>query len=152
MQINEMKINNNEVQEAKLNGQIVFKLISDIEPPEYVTLRATNISRKDPDGNWSQKAKKGDKIRVIVSMNEELDPNYYPMLKINEKVMPKRMGFDGNMKSYTYDYTIQDEPEGQLQFEISDYRDLAGNIGRTLTNEDFNVAGQTSITIDNTLI
>lgn len=150
MQINEMKINNKKVQEAKVNGQIVYKLISDIEPPEYVTLRVTNISRKDPDGNWSQMAQKGDKIRIIVTMNEELDSSYYPMLKINEKVISRRMGYDNNMKAYTYDYTIQDEPDGQLQFEISDYRDLAGNIGRTLTNEDFNVAGQTSITVDNT--
>lgn len=150
MRVAGMKINNKEVQEAKLNGQIVYKF--DIEPPEYVTLRVTNISRKDPDGNWSQKAKKGDKIRVIVSVNEELDPNYSPMLKINEKVMPKRMGYDNNMKAYTYDYTIQDEPEGILEFEVYDYRDLAGNTGRTLTNEDFNQPGQTSMTIDNTLV
>lgn len=150
MKVNGMRINNKEVQEAKLNGQIVYKLISDIEPPSYLTLRVTNISRKDSNGNWSQMAQQGDKIRIIVTMNEELDSSYYPMLKINEKVISRRMGHDNNMKAYTYDYTIQDEQDGELEFEIYDYRDLAGNIGRTLTNEDFNVSGQTSITVDNT--
>ena len=150
MKVYGMRINNKEVQEAKLNEQIVYKIVSDTEPPLYITLRVTNISRKDSNGNWSQMAQQGDKIRIIVTMNEELDSSYYPMLKINGNVLPRRMEYDNNMKAYTYDYTIQDEPNGQLQFEISDYRDLAGNIGKTLTNEDFNVSGQTSITVDNT--
>ena len=83
-------------------------------------------------------------------MKEELDPNYYPMLKINGKEMPKRMRYDNNMKAYTYDYTIQDEQEGKLEFEVYDYKDLAGIPGNSLTNEDINHDEQNGITIDNT--
>lgn len=118
--------------------------------PAADVFRVTNISRKDSNGSWLQTAKKGDTIRVIVSMKEELDPNYYPMLKINGKVMTRRMSWDSNMKAYTYDYTIQDEQDGKLEFEVYDYKDLAGNSGVALTNKDINHKEQNGITIDNT--
>ena len=124
--------------------------VVDTTVPAADVFRVTNISRKDSNGSWLQTAKKGDKIRIIVSMKEELDPNYYPMLKINGKEMPKRMRYDNNMKAYTYDYTIQDEQEGKLEFEVYDYKDLAGIPGNSLTNEDINHDEQNGITIDNT--
>ena len=124
--------------------------VVDTTVPAADVFRVTNISRKDSNGSWLQTAKKGDTIRVIVSMKEELDPNYYPMLKINGKVMTRRMSWDSNMKAYTYDYTIQDEQDGKLEFEVYDYKDLAGNSGVALTNKDINHKEQNGITIDNT--
>lgn len=114
--------------------------------PQRQTLRLTNVSRKDADGNWLQIAKAGDVVRVIVQFDEELTT--LPTLKINGTEVGQ-MKYDENMVSYTFDYTVtENDVNGIMQIEISNYADVAGNVGETLTNEDINHETQNQMIID----
>lgn len=114
--------------------------------PQRQTLRLTNVSRKDADGNWLQIAKAGDVVRVIVQFDEELTT--LPTLKINGTEVGQ-MKYDENMASYTFDYTVtENDVNGIMQIEISNYADVAGNVGETLTNEDINHGTQNQMIID----
>lgn len=114
--------------------------------PQRQTLRLTNVSRKDADGNWLQIAKAGDVVRVIVQFDEELTT--LPTLKINGTEVGQ-MKYDENMASYTFDYTVtENDVNGIMQIEISNYADVAGNVGETLTNEDINHETQNQMIID----
>ena len=114
--------------------------------PQRQTLRLTNVSRKDADGNWLQIAKAGDVVRVIVQFDEELTT--LPTLKING-TEAGQMKYDENMVSYTFDYTVtENDVNGIMQIEISNYADVAGNVGETLTNEDINHETQNQMIID----
>ena len=109
-------------------------------------LRLTNVSRKDENGAWLQVAKAGDIVRVIVQFNENLAT--LPTLKVNGTEVGV-MKYDSNMQSYTYDYKVtENDVNGVMQIEISNYADAAGNVGDTLTNENINHDTQNQVVID----
>ena len=139
---NETVLTNENITETEKYGHVIY----DNQAPEMEVLRLTNVSRQDAEGNWLQVAKAGDIVRVIVQFNENLAT--LPTLKVNGTEVGV-MKYDSNMQSYTYDYKVtENDVNGVMQIEISNYADAAGNVGVTLTNEDINHATQNQVVID----
>lgn len=139
---NETVLTNENITETEKYGHVIY----DKQAPKRQTLRLTNISQKDAEGNWLQLAKAGDTVRVIVQFDEELAT--LPILKING-VEVGQMKYDSNMSSYTFDYHVtENDVNGIMQIEISNYADAAGNVGDTLTNKDINHDTQNQVVID----
>ena len=139
---NETVLTNENITETEKYGHVIY----DKQAPEMEVLRLTNVSRKDENGAWLQVAKAGDIVRVIVQFNENLAT--LPTLKVNGTEVGV-MKYDSNMQSYTYDYKVtENDVNGVMQIEISNYADAAGNVGVTLTNEDINHDTQNQVVID----
>lgn len=139
---NETVLTNKNITETEKYGHVIY----DKQAPEMEVLRLTNVSRKDENGAWLQVAKAGDIVRVIVQFNENLAT--LPTLKVNGTEVGV-MKYDSNMQSYTYDYKVtENDVNGVMKIEISNYADAAGNVGVTLTNEDINHATQNQVVID----
>lgn len=139
---NETVLTNENITETEKYGHVIY----DKQDPEMEVLRLTNVSRKDENGAWLQVAKAGDIVRVIVQFNENLAT--LPTLKVNGTEVGV-MKYDSNMQSYTYDYKVtENDVNGIMQIEISNYADAAGNVGDTLTNEDINHDTQNQVVID----
>ena len=139
---NETVLTNENITETEKYGHVIY----DNQAPEMEVLRLTNVSRKDENGAWLQVAKAGDIVRVIVQFNENLAT--LPTLKVNGTEVGV-MKYDSNMQSYTYDYKVtENDVNGVMQIEISNYADAAGNVGDTLTNEDINHDTQNQVVID----
>lgn len=139
---NETVLTNENITETEKYGHVIY----DKQDPEMEVLRLTNVSRKDENGAWLQVAKAGDFVRVIVQFNENLAT--LPTLKVNGTEVGV-MKYDSNMQSYTYDYKVtENDVNGVMQIEISNYADAAGNVGVTLTNKDINHATQNQVVID----
>ena len=139
---NETVLTNENITETEKYGHVIY----DKQAPEMEVLRLTNVSRKDENGAWLQVAKAGDIVRVIVQFNENLAT--LPTLKVNGTEVGV-MKYDSNMQSYTYDYKVtENDVNGVMQIEISNYADAAGNVGDTLTNEDINHDTQNQVVID----
>lgn len=139
---NETVLTNENITETEKYGHVIY----DNQAPEMEVLRLTNVSRKDENGAWLQVAKAGDIVRVIVQFNENLAT--LPTLKVNGTEVGV-MKYDSNMQSYTYDYKVtENDVNGIMQIEISNYADAAGNVGDTLTNEDINHDTQNQVVID----
>ena len=139
---NETVLTNENITETEKYGHVIY----DKQAPEMEVLRLTNVSRKDENGAWLQVAKAGDFVRVIVQFNENLAT--LPTLKVNGTEVGV-MKYDSNMQSYTYDYKVtENDVNGVMQIEISNYADAAGNVGVTLTNKDINHDTQNQVVID----
>lgn len=139
---NETVLTNENITETEKYGHVIY----DKQAPEMEVLRLTNVSRKDENGAWLQVAKAGDFVRVIVQFNENLAT--LPTLKVNGTEVGV-MKYDSNMQSYTYDYKVtENDVNGVMQIEISNYADAAGNVGDTLTNKDINHDTQNQVVID----
>ena len=139
---NETVLTNENITETEKYGHVIY----DKQAPEMEVLRLTNVSRKDENGAWLQVAKAGDIVRVIVQFNENLAT--LPTLKVNGTEVGV-MKYDSNMQSYTYDYKVtENDVNGVMQIEISNYADAAGNVGDTLTNENINHDTQNQVVID----
>ena len=139
---NETVLTNENIIETEKYGHVIY----DNQAPKMEVLRLTNVSRKDENGAWLQVAKAGDIVRVIVQFNENLAT--LPTLKVNGTEVGV-MKYDSNMQSYTYDYKVtENDVNGVMQIEISNYADAAGNVGVKLTNEDINHATQNQVVID----
>ena len=139
---NETVLTNENITETEKYGHVIY----DKQAPEMEVLRLTNVSRKDENGAWLQVAKAGDFVRVIVQFNENLAT--LPTLKVNGTEVGV-MKYDSNMQSYTYDYKVtENDVNGIMQIEISNYADAAGNVGVRLTNEDINHETQNQVVID----
>ena len=139
---NETVLTNENITETEKYGHVIY----DKQAPEMEVLRLTNVSRKDENGAWLQVAKAGDIVRVIVQFNENLAT--LPTLKVNGTEVGV-MKYDSNMQSYTYDYKVtENDVNGIMQIEISNYADAAGNVGDTLTNKDINHDTQNQVVID----
>lgn len=139
---NETVLTNENITETEKYGHVIY----DKQAPEMEVLRLTNVSRKDENGAWLQVAKAGDIVRVIVQFNENLAT--LPTLKVNGTEVGV-MKYDSNMQSYTYDYKVtENDVNGVMQIEISNYADAAGNVGDTLTNKDINHDTQNQVVID----
>ena len=139
---NETVLTNENITETEKYGHVIY----DKQAPEMEVLRLTNVSRKDENGAWLQVAKAGDFVCVIVQFNENLAT--LPTLKVNGTEVGV-MKYDSNMQSYTYDYKVtENDVNGIMQIEISNYADAAGNVGDTLTNKDINHDTQNQVVID----
>ncbi len=139
---NETVLTNENITETEKYGHVIY----DKQAPEMEVLRLTNVSRQDENGAWLQVAKAGDIVRVIVQFNENLAT--LPTLKVNGTEVGV-MKYDSNMQSYTYDYKVtENDVNGIMQIEISNYADAAGNVGDTLTNKDINHDTQNQVVID----
>lgn len=139
---NETVLTNENITETEKYGHVIY----DNQAPKMEVLRLTNVSRKDENGAWLQVAKAGDIVRVIVQFNENLAT--LPTLKVNGTEVGV-MKYDSNMQSYTYDYKVtENDVNGVMQIEISNYADAAGNVGDTLTNKDINHDTQNQVVID----
>lgn len=139
---NETVLTNENITETEKYGHVIY----DKQAPKMEVLRLTNVSRKDENGAWLQVAKAGDIVRVIVQFNENLAT--LPTLKVNGTEVGV-MKYDSNMQSYTYDYKVtENDVNGVMQIEISNYADAAGNVGDTLTNENINHDTQNQVVID----
>ena len=139
---NETVLTNENITETEKYGHVIY----DKQAPKMEVLRLTNVSRKDENGAWLQVAKAGDIVRVIVQFNENLAT--LPTLKVNGTEVGV-MKYDSNMQSYTYDYKVtENDVNGVMQIEISNYADAAGNVGVTLTNDDINHETQNQVVID----
>ena len=139
---NETVLTNENITETEKYGHVIY----DKQAPEMEVLRLTNVSRKDENGAWLQVAKAGDIVRVIVQFNENLAT--LPTLKVNGTKVGV-MKYDSNMQSYTYDYKVtENDVNGIMQIEISNYADAAGNVRDTLTNKDINHDTQNQVVID----
>ena len=139
---NETVLTNENITETEKYGHVIY----DKQAPEMEVLRLTNVSRKDENGAWLQVAKAGDIVRVIVQFNENLAT--LPTLKVNGTEVGV-MKYDSNMQSYTYDYKVtENDVNGIMQIEISNYADAAGNVRDTLTNKDINHDTQNQVVID----
>lgn len=139
---NETVLTNENITETEKYGHVIY----DNQAPKMEVLRLTNVSRKDENGAWLQVAKAGDIVRVIVQFNENLAT--LPTLKVNGTEVGV-MKYDSNMQSYTYDYKVtENDVNGVMQIEISNYADAAGNVGVTLTNDDINHETQNQVVID----
>ncbi len=136
----------NKTKEATIDVTNSNKIFMDTIAPKYETLRLTNVSRKDENGKWLQVATIGDIVRIIVSFVE--NPATEPTLTINGEEVGQ-MKYDSQMKSYTYDYKVNENTKnGLMQIEVSEYADVVGNVGVTLTNEDITNNEQNEMLVD----
>ena len=108
-----------------------FTFIYDSKAPVADFVRIQNLTQP----NNQKYAKVGDKIWLYVKIpNSELSSE--PKITINGKearvfVNEDRFGY----KKYVGEIIMtEDMPEGQIQFNVYGYKDLAGNVGATLTS------------------
>lgn len=140
MKIKEMKINNKLIDEAKLNGQIVYRLDRDRTPPEvlYVKIQLYYplvYPSKDlyPSKNLYPKSARdlhyaytGDTIYIEFKVDENLKEN--PIIKINDKEFETNLLNDNVYNSYitlTDDLDLQNNEK--IEITISNLIDLMNN-------------------------
>lgn len=139
-----------ELNNSKINMSAYPKVIYDKTAPSIKTLGILNLDHfKAGNPNY---AKADATIRVYASFSEKLAEN--PVVKIAGKDYTFRLDRENNG---TYIYMmdkkiseIEGLEEGIINFEISGYKDLAGNVGETLTQDNTNYKGFESVTYDNT--
>lgn len=140
MRISEMKINNKLIDEAKLNGQIVYRLDRDRTPPEvlYVKIQLYYplvYPSKDlyPSKNLYPKAARdlhvvytGDTIEVEFQVNEKLKEN--PIVKMNEFEFETNL-IDNNNNIYKAYITLTEDinPNNYIYIIISNLIDMSNN-------------------------
>ena len=125
----------------------------DTVAPEYTALGIVNGSHYDAKEGDIYHAKTGDYVRILVQFdNEKLA--VMPKIRIlgaDNKVVKEVNMIDAyltsesmNTNAYSGQFTITEDmnlPEGEIKFEVYGYEDLAGNVGRTLTNTDLKYPG-----------
>ncbi len=128
-------------------------VIYDTVPAEYTALGIVNGSHYDAKEGDIYHAKTGDYVRILVQFdNEKLA--VMPKIRIlgaDNKVVKEVNMIDAyltsesmNTNAYSGQFTITEDmnlPEGEIKFEVYGYEDLAGNVGRTLTNTDLKYPG-----------
>lgn len=135
------------------NKSNVIEFIADQTAPECTGLR---VIGGEPAGSGTFYAKNGDNIQVYVKFNEEL--SVAPLLKINgiDNRKTTLLGKSNKTGEYGVLFKLTEEDkieDGEMQIEISGYKDIAGNEGKTLTNTDITGVtggGQKRIVIDRT--
>ncbi len=126
----------------------VIDFILDRNNPSYNSVGIMNIDQKT-EGY----AKVGDRVWVYVVTDEHLSKE--PIIKINgveAKIVQTEDGkkFDADWYKYVGEVVMtEDMEEGEIQFTISDYCDLAGNKGQELNNSNIN-KGLEKIILDKT--
>ncbi len=119
--------------EAGNESKVSFKYDATIPYSTYVEIK--NLNQITPGY-----AKVGDTIWVYVIINEHLSQE--PTITINgveAKIVQTEDGNKFNADWYKYVGEVvmtEDMDEGEIEFTISGYKDLAGNEGEVITNED----------------
>ena len=165
---NTAEFSNNNVTQYYRNGVLVYDQVRyDETAPEYYSLEILNITHYEENKEIKKENEKieneadkkelkdlkvattGDRIRVLISFNEELAVE--PQLIINGEgcgTIPYSVPTSSSMERpyYLVDFTISEETdienhkikldEGKVNIEVYGYEDAAGNVGRTLKNTD----------------
>ena len=168
---NTTTFNNDNVTSMKLDdGREYGQVYYDNKAPEYYSLEILNITHYEENKNIENEEDKkdlkvattGDRIRVLISFNEELAVE--PQLRINGiecGTIPYSVPTSTSMERpyYLVDFTIAEETdinkhkikldEGKVQIEVYGYEDAAGNtISEPLTNDDIKNTNYTEVTYD----
>lgn len=168
---NTTTFNNDNVTSMKLDdGREYGQVYYDNKAPEYYSLEILNITHYEENKNIENEEDKedlkvattGDRIRVLISFNEELAVE--PQLRINGiecGTIPYSVPTSTSMERpyYLVDFTIAEETdinkhkikldEGKVQIEVYGYEDVAGNtISEPLTNDDIKNTNYTEVTYD----
>lgn len=133
-------------------GQVVY----DMTPPVHATLGITGYENENYDTHYITY---GKGFRVALYFNEELSE--VPKVKFDnfDKEYTAVVGQDTDASKNIYSYIIdipagdvnaENFSEGEIKFQVYGYKDLAGNEGEVLDNEDINHPTQTKVVIDNT--
>ncbi len=135
--------------EAKLS------FAKDVTAPEMFSLGITGFLAENDDAHYITY---GKGFRVLLYVDEELAT--YPKLKFEgndkEYVVNPADDNDPSINRYSYfldvpasDVTKENFKEGEVKFKIYGYKDLAGNKGESLTNNDINSDIYDKVIIDN---
>ena len=141
--------NKREDENGPTNGHKVY---FDTTAPEKINLGiARNTSSEDTRDQ--RYAKAGDSIRVLVSFPEKLavEPKVEMFGKVYDVTYrPDSSIEESNIYYYMADVKIdQNTPEGEVAFKVYGYKDVAGNEGTPLTNDNINDGTYTNVIIDN---
>ena len=147
--LTEANLTNNDI---KGYGQVVY----DMTPPVHATLGITGYENENYDTHYITY---GKGFRVALYFNEELSE--VPKVKFDnfDKEYTAVVGQDTDASKNIYSYIIdipagdvnaENFSEGEIKFQVYGYKDLAGNEGEVLDNEDINHPTQTKVVIDNT--
>ena len=147
--LTEANLTNNDI---KGYGQVVY----DMTPPVHATLGITGFANENYDTHYITY---GKGFRVALYFNEELSE--VPKIKFDnfDKEYTAVVGQDTDASKNIYSYIIdipagdvnaENFSEGEVKFQVYGYKDLAGNEGNVLDNEDINHPTQTKVVIDNT--
>ena len=148
--LTEANLTNNDI---KGYGQVVY----DMTPPVHATLGITGFANENYDTHYITY---GKGFRVALYFNEELSE--VPKVKFDnfDKEYTAVVGQDTDASKNIYSYIIdipagdvnaENFSEGEIKFQVYGYKDLAGNEGEVLDNEDINHPTQTKVVIDNTV-
>ena len=149
---NETVLTNNDVTFNDTYKELVF----DSRAPEMFSLGITGFLAENDDAHYITY---GKGFRVLLYVDEELAT--YPKLKFEgndkEYVVNPADDNDPSINRYSYfldvpasDVTKENFKEGEVKFEIYGYKDLAGNEGKSLTNDDINSDIYDKVIIDST--
>ena len=121
-------------------------IMYDRTAPVYDSLRIVGGTYNKADNAYYAKA--GTKVYVYVTFKEKLEKA--PILKINDKEYEMNVvhADKGNYQYYSNKVTADDLEDGVVNFEVYGYADKAGNIGKTLTNEDITLGSQSKVIVD----
>ena len=149
---NETVLTNNDVTFNDTYKELVF----DSRAPEMFSLGITGFLAENDDAHYITY---GKGFRVLLYVDEELAT--YPKLKFEgndkEYVVNPADDNDPSINRYSYfldvpasDVTKENFKEDEVKFKIYGYKDLAGNEGESLTNDDINSDIYDKVIIDST--
>ena len=121
------------------NGEIIYKknVIEDTTPPIYTTL---GIFNRVVAGQSNKYATFGNRIRLFISFPEMLAIN--PKVDIygeNGVTTTKELEYSEAAKFYFVEFDTTEElklPQGKISYKVYGYEDIAGNVGKDLTEKD----------------
>ena len=137
------------------------KVDYDVTAPEYKKLGITNITHYYEEGSDITVAGTGDQIRVLVLFEEELatEPKVDILdsegnvLKTVDCNFSQQTTDSVKMYSYLGNFNITEDmnlPEGEIQFVVYGYSDVAGNEGKRLDNSKLNYDPYLKVVYDKT--
>ena len=149
--------------EVTSTGNDNYYVIFDKTPPKASKLGITNITHYYEEGEDIAIAGTGDEIRVLAFFDDEkltVEPKLR-ILDANGNVIKDdiKCGYSdltsSHMKTNAYlaNFHITEDmnlPEGEINFELYGYMDIAGNTGDTLTNKQINYDPYWKVVYDKT--
>ena len=149
--------------EVTSTGNDNYYVIFDKTPPKASKLGITNITHYYEEGEDIAIAGTGDEIRVLAFFDDEkltVEPKLR-ILDANGNVIKDdiKCGYSdltsSHMKTNAYlaNFHITEDmnlPEGEINFELYGYMDIAGNTGDTLTNTQINYDPYWKVVYDKT--
>lgn len=149
--------------EVTSTGNDNYYVIFDKTPPKASKLGITNITHYYEEGEDIAIAGTGDEIRVLAFFDDEkltVEPKLR-ILDANGNVIKDdiKCGYSdltsSHMKTNAYlaNFHITEDmnlPEGEINFQLYGYMDIAGNTGDTLTNKQINYDPYWKVVYDKT--